>query len=1151
MKNFKFLSALALTGMLTTGIIGTSLAANDTKLIGEFKPNTLGHAGNETVVAYLPTNYADVLTVSEMQANYSNIYVNGTLATGDTEVHTGDHFKQGASGTEKGVVVYGDVHGKGKVNINDVTLAAKIFAEDAKTLSEVSNLQIEAADVVNDEKISMSDVTRLARFYAEEQGLQVIDKEPEVQKPVTEDKYTISISEKYINNVNIKDNGQQPNTAVKATIKPVTGGGISKEDSELTNVKLAIIDEEKNIIKTLADHVALTQNMTEISEELDLTQTSTLPDGNITIALVSGDDAEYTTFTILGTTTIEKHTKEPTAVDVKFVRNDTHDATVSLTGFGSDGKVVEMYYEFNTVAQKGSISAPTVSSKSIKLNDNKLSNVSFPENLAYDTAYVVKFIVKDEFGSVSASPVESVIAKSKSTSPEPDVVKEKIVSPILASSSDISFTWEKPDEASSSNFGGYEVTLYKDGKMVKQEPASSATYALPISAGKIEPGEYYITVRVKGSTDGEKIDSLNAVQSETVKVEQLKAVSNITIGPDTENSGKAKISWESDYIATTDESNIKGYMVELGTYTGADEDKATDGYHYTVLNTSNTTPITNKYLDNITITSNKLYKARVTVIAKGTQVAQVDSAPEVSKEDFLNIDADLITVDASKTTTNSITLKINTEALDFKNQDIVYDVEVYKEYTEQGYEGTVPKLQTPIRENVNIEKATDGSEYIVIKDLTNPGNYQFKLVVHVGNHKGTSKLIGGGEANNEYVTLKMAAPEITGLKVSTEAGIGNIVINKTSGKESLNINNVEYVKGSNNFDDYYPSTLLSEAYSILDTAGLENDDVITLTEDKLTVSLPNREGARTFSVPNKKLELIGNADSKAITVASGKATEVILTRNSSVSADKYAVFNVAGINSSINVTLNDKVEITNMTSGNATIAKNANVLINDVKVNASEGLKLNLTTAKTFNIEPSAKGIKNVINFNNETTDAIIIHFNADATAGEDQLGSLTINSNADVTVTAETTSYIEADITITTTNGNVTVSDGQLAGTKDITVSQSTGAHTIVGRSSFDAEKLDALLSAVTDLTESGEGIEIKNYSEIKDKIIADGDNEITGLTAENVDDFIAFIDSFGTELQTLETKAKVQVNSSTKVVTITLPSGVAVSATSIKGLK
>ncbi len=169
MKNFKFLSALALTGMLTTSIVGTSLAATDveSKTLDVYKKLVDG----STVVPFVLANKDDIITPNDIKTKYTNVEAPEAVKTGDEIT---------VDGTKATAVVYGDINKDGSLNVQDVTLAAKVSAGNA-TLED--KVQIAAGDVANNDKaINVQDVTRLAKFSAGNSTTYVDEPQKEIEE---------------------------------------------------------------------------------------------------------------------------------------------------------------------------------------------------------------------------------------------------------------------------------------------------------------------------------------------------------------------------------------------------------------------------------------------------------------------------------------------------------------------------------------------------------------------------------------------------------------------------------------------------------------------------------------------------------------------------------------------------------------------------------------------------------------------------------------------------------------------------------------------------------------------------------------------------------------------------------------------------------
>ena len=174
------------------------------------------------------------------------------------------------------------------------------------------------------------------------------------------------------------------------------------------------------------------------------------------------------------------------------------------------------------------------------------------------------------------------------------------------------------------------------------------------------------------------------------------------------------------------------------------------------------------------------------------------------------------------------------------------------------------------------------------------------------------------------------------------------------------------------------------------------------------------------------------------------------------------------------------------------------------------------------------------------------------AALGDFQLGKITIDSNAKVTIKSNsTTTTVEADISVTTENGSIDISDSKLTGKKDVTVST-------------NKESTDTVIKANTNLNAPIQfsDIEIMSYTLSDLKALRDGNidkingsnlkrNSISSCTDKELQEIVNYFNAFGSKLQAF---GKAKVSGTTKggnAVTITIPAKSELTLADIGGLK
>ena len=83
MKNFKFLSSLALAGILTTGVMSSSFAADSaTTPWGNFKKGTLAD-NKDNLATFILNDKSDRISVNDLSENYNLTSIDGLKVYGE------------------------------------------------------------------------------------------------------------------------------------------------------------------------------------------------------------------------------------------------------------------------------------------------------------------------------------------------------------------------------------------------------------------------------------------------------------------------------------------------------------------------------------------------------------------------------------------------------------------------------------------------------------------------------------------------------------------------------------------------------------------------------------------------------------------------------------------------------------------------------------------------------------------------------------------------------------------------------------------------------------------------------------------------------------------------------------------------------------
>ncbi len=986
-KNFKFLSSLALAGILATNVIGTPAFAVTTDHIIKTEPVGIYKKliEGKKVVPFVLANRNDKVTIRDINdsGKFSMTQFNGlSVPAENTVVCTGDTFV--SNGEEYTVVIYGDVDKDGSISVVDALKIQQYRAHiEGVTLDPI---QLEAANVMRADNsgVNIVDALHIQQYRAKITDM-IIDKIPE-QEPESEVKsnYTVTINEKgIINNVNIED------TKVKVQLAEVL-----TEDKKNVALKIINPDGSEEIIK---NDITIPAYTSQVTVKIGNLSSMNIKEGVLTgkLVVLEGieEKEELSTFTVTKNTEIL-----PKAAQVRTERISTPEANMSFVACG-DSDIVNMYY----VVLENEEKAPTTLeelTESVAIRNNQLQEEIIANQLKNDVAYRIYYVLENSYGS-RGEIIENAVITKDTTKVTREKALTKVDVPILTKEGEnittAEFTWTLADGETSTG-KTFMVTLYKDGKIIKEVPVSNATTTTDFANEIREAGKYKVSVVVKGNEEGTSKDS-ESIQSSEIEVKALNSVSNIDFTIDEKNT--KKITWDSEY----DSKEIKEYQIQL-----------------LVLNQKKYEKFGNVLTTNekevaITIDNNKIYKAEVTVIAKDGQLAERDSKVETSEE-FFTVATSSMTIDSK--TESTVTLKL-AKPVTIEGKTIIYDVEVYEVTGEDGT--TKPKyLLSDIKENVRLV-----GDKIVVDGLADNKTYTFKLIAKVEEIKGESGFL------TETTTLHKM-PEIKNLTVSTEVGEGKIV--KTT-EGDLNIGGILISKADKN---QYPVEL-TKVNALMDT--LVPEDIITLEGKKLTLTLPNKasaegkEDVRNFGAITEGMivEIEGNKFSKTIKTTKGKQPkEVILKGN-------HAIFNLEDLNAD-KVILNNSLVVTAKNQP-VTVASKATVNINGVEVKAQKDVTITAVN-KTLTVTPN-NGV-NDLTFENTTEGDTTIKFNGLAGYGSTQEGEITIKSSVNGKISiAGTNMNIASHLNIDIEKGMVDISSNTLGGDKHVNITSQKNTQTMI----------------------------------------------------------------------------------------------------------
>ena len=1144
MKNFKFLSSLALAGMLTTGFMGTSLAAKTdvpTQPLGIYKKLV----ASKTVVPFILANRDDVVTIKDIKdsGKFKDItsFKGIAVPAEDTVVSTGDVFQ--ADGVEYTVIVYGDVTKDGQFDINDVTTAAKA----AVKLETLDDVQSEVADVINDGKLTVADVTHLAKYSV---GLETnLVKDPPPAEPAEEVKQnvTVELKDKYINNFNKGKIDATIKIAeqFKAPVK-ITKIQILGEDGKPLSNSIDLSDPNKTI--TINAHTSQMD-----VEDLDLSSTY-IPEGKETTLQLVSEDGE-----VIATFTVGKHTTTKVDAKVTTNRSGSQKATVSAEAFGN-AKVTKMHYMILKQPTAGTAvtsGAPETREEilakktSVALTDNKvteaaLSGIQFEAGEAYELFYVLE----DEYGNIQTDVNPSVIITVDGKLGDSAVI-DTVEAPDLTKTvlSSANFTVTLKDNA---QFTGkkFTVTLYKDGKVVYSKPGSTIPSSGLIAASSLTDTEGNVVMGLAGtyvlevSVDGNyNTNPSAAVKSTEVKVTQLEQPTDVNFVID--KSANKKITWNSSYS----KDDVKDITVEV--YEINQDGNKTGG---NVLTSGSPVAGDVRQLvlkdaaqgGNITLTSTEYYKAYVKIEAKANQSAVIDSKVAESKAFFI---IDGATISVASTTTNSMRLNIDSSLPIVNDKTTKYKVEIYKVNDEANTDKTQALYYDG--KTIDVELKKDGRQYYVVVDGLEPGvKYAASLIAEVGDVQGRSVFVEG--------TTKKAMPEINELPVSTSAAnANNIAV----------IGGNLYVKGQlyDTLSDY-PADLTNVKNIV---AKLQDGDKITYSSEKLTIDFESRanDDVDLGTVTGMKIELIGDGFLRNISATGAK--EIVL------SGDKEdALFDITSINSGVAEANQALVRLNNLANVTAdadngqkvTLSAGNTATINGVKVKASAETKIQVGKPEVddSDLDPNTTVLKiaaNEATNNLEFTTSpeskgVGVEFVGKDGFGSKQEGNILITATGGTVKVYSDSMNVGSNVTIDATDAEkVTVNGAELAGAKTVNVKTtakeqgaSAAVTTITAKSKMAApvSMKDAELRTYSDEELLGGGT--PSNGKIKD---ADQNNPVTSENIKQVRDYLAqfgVLDVKGEKVGREDTYIKVTATKGSNEVTITLPSGV--SSQTIKNL-
>ncbi len=907
-----------------------------------------------------------------------------------------------------------------------------------------------------------------------------------------------------------------------------------------------------------------------------------VPDGTIYFRLFDEKDTKYET--PLGETKVIKNTVEPTIAKVSAERNDTNNATVKATRYGTSD-ITTIYYcavpndaikdsppnkdavswnaktKIFSKSEDGVEGDYTPVTRKIEVKSDSIDEVI--NGLDNSKAYRIYYVVENSYGSqtelagggISLPQID--IGNDVNTTKEEKVDKDKITLPTGTITDTNAFKWQKPHSSNGSNTEhGYIVTLYKDGNIYYEAEVSSPetgfqliNYKNPTAA--LEAGEYYIGVVTKGSIKDSTKATVNSeeVISEKVTVKAINPVSNIKLTTN-ESNGYPKLSWDEN------DENCGGYSVKLYL-----EDKDTGVFGKTARITSTTTKSDNKWIDYSTkedtttpegwsgnsrkLDRNYGYYAEVVAnVDEEKTTAEVEKNKEGktiyvnSQPEYYYFCAPYREAQITSASDSSMTFKLEglTENTDYKKapyygetcvygeeeQDLTYALRVYKKIDNEFKDMGTKEVKTAY-EYSDEEKTNISATYFTVEGLDAYTEYQFRLITKCGEFEGWSEIIANGHT----------MPRIDNLTCEDKAedckDNSNTFFFDSSSSGKIIIDGKEY-KGSD-----FTDTNLQEEFKGLKSflSKLKAGDEVTITGDTVDLVLnstanDSEEASFMYNefLDGKVLNITGNNYERKI----GKPNNEKYPAEVNLKSGQFDLTKFKKESDEV-VTLGNGVKIKTGTEdlGDLIVVAGAEVTVNDVK------MKTDLQTViKTKTVETN--GVELTVVANGEESNNLVFENQNDKVDGTQTDGNVTIKF-----VSSNTSSTTQqGSITIKGNGGKVTVTQENVAvgsdievkvekGEVDVSEGNLTGGKTVTLSATTDSNKtakITAITEAVAPEVLKGKTIEIKDYTieTLKTALNGSSSGSGTNVTEATVNEVNAWLAKFGVNAEGV----KVTVNSS-----------------------
>ena len=887
-----------------------------------------------------------------------------------------------STGNKATVVLYGDVEADGKIDLNDVQA---IF--DASTRKRtLSGATFKAADVEvetsGDAKVDLNDVQRafdyLYNTSAMENGLVVANPKLPENNSTFDENINLILTDEYVNNVN------ESSFPVKVSL--------NKALDTQKNYTLSVVDSKGNEVVT-GPSVTFdpTSGETVISIDKTLSFASVADDGTFTIVLKEGTN-------VVASKTVQKISdKGPFPIATKIVTN-RYNSILGQLGFSSLGSsdIVKVYYQVGGSKPNATTLVKAQNTKTLSVYGNKLDLTDLDATLTHEQPATVYFVVENSKGNI-ADPTNVYTATiAKDTT---DVKAEKIaksISPTATGNKTYTTITAGANFETDAN-SVKEYYLYNNGNLVD----ANATGVFNVT----EPGNYTVGVVVKGKTTGETTDSEELKSQDPIVVNKLDKVSGIKftelkqVNPVSDPNGK--LTWNS-----SDSEAIAKYVVTLYKFNGTKFDAVQPSTDVTRTQDDNHLV---KEL-NVKLDPNTLYKATIQTISVGgatylelnSDLAETDTYFFVLSENVFN--------NAAPVSSTEIMLDVDKTNFKLGNEAISYDVEVWATVGGEGVDSHLERIDTR-RNVIPTDKSTNTIDKLLINNLKPGTNYEFVLIVRVGNASAQSP------KHTKATTTMSTLPSLQNLTVATKE------TNKDLPSGFVALDNSDIYIGNVKVDNtvtYEESKAIALLKLVL--PSLVPGDKVSVTNDSVSVTILSKgteaQGtlkSRSFgNLGEATLEITGNGFEQTVTTQSAK--KVVLKGSGSR-------FDVAGVQAN-DIVVENGVVITKAPTSAFKVENQA--VVEHVSVSAEGGDAVISTSNNGASVNVKSTNEASKLTLTNENEEPVIVTIESDSAGSESNL-SVKVSAHGDITITPYT--KVNGTIDVTLTNGTIDLTSPKLAG--------------------------------------------------------------------------------------------------------------------------